>query len=675
MIRKTYTTADLLRDLEDAHTRLTEAEETIHAIRSGAVDGIVVSGADGPKVFTLVGADHPYRVLVESMHEGAVTLAGDGTILYANQAWADLLATRLEQVIGQSIRECVHPEDLSTLESLFLRAREGAQAEMRLRTATGDVVVTLWSVTTVSGHEPETYCLIVTDLTEQRQRQNLAASEQFSRALFDHIQDAIVVCDAGERIYRTNRAGVDLLGSSPLSHLFHEAFSLRVDDRATDVHSLSRLATQPFRAPIEAQLRRPDGRMLDVLVRIQALPDQRGGHGGWVVTLSDITERKRAAQEFLKMSKLESIGVLAGGIAHDFNNLLTGLVGNLYLMKTGLTQESPLYRRVVESEKVCERAKSLTQQLLTFSRGGAPIKRIVDIGALLHEWTLFALRGSNVEPFTDIASNLWSVEADEGQLSQVINNLVINAKQAMPAGGRVSVRAQNVAVAPGDVISLQAGPYVRIVVQDEGVGIKPEHLSRVFDPFFTTKPKGTGLGLTTSYSIVQRHGGTLSLESTAGRGATASLYLPAVSRVEPAERRDETATVTRQGEGRRVLLMDDEPLVRDVATDLFTHLGHQIVCVPNGEEAAERYRKSLETSEPFDLVLLDLTVPGGMGGVEAVRRLLAIDPDVHAVVSSGYCDDPVMADFSQYGFRDRVTKPYQIDEIVEKVAAVKRRGA
>jgi CheY-like chemotaxis protein len=207
------------------------------------------------------------------------------------------------------------------------------------------------------------------------------------------------------------------------------------------------------------------------------------------------------------------------------------------------------------------------------------------------------------------------------------------------------------------------------------MGIEPEHLSRVFDPFFTTKPKGTGLGLTTSYSIAQRHHGNLSLESSIGRGTTATLYLPAVPRVAREERGSSTSLVIPCEEGGRVLLMDDEAVVRHVATDVFAHLGYQVDCVANGQEAVDRYRRSYEEGEPFDIVILDLTVPGAMGGVEAVRHLLAIDPHVHAIVSSGYCDDPVMADFSRYGFRDRVMKPYQVDEIAGKISAVRRRSS
>jgi PAS domain S-box-containing protein len=667
--QKRYSIRQLVSDLDDTRTRLREAEDTLNAIRSGAVDGIVVSGPAGEQVFTLQGADHPYRVFVETMHEGAVTISNDGTILYSNQEFAHLLTVPLENLIGQSIRDLVHPDDVSVFDSLLTRADEGATAEVRLRTP-GASVVTLFSMRKLLDYETAALCVVVTDLTAQKQQDHLIASEEFSRLVLDHILEAIVVCDDQEQIFRANQAAARLCGTNPVSQSFGRLFPLQFPDRGngSSPRRLASLAERQEGSPSEATLHRPDGRIFDLLVRVQSLQGHRSG--GWVVTMSDLTERKRAETELLKVSKLESLGVLAGGIAHDFNNLLTGLVGNLYLLKMDTKPEAPAFRRLAEAEKACLRARSLTQQLLTFSRGGDPVKKTVAIGPVLLEWASFALRGSNVEVRADIAPDLWSVEADEGQISQVINNLIINAQQAMPGGGHINVRAENVTIDASEKPTLAPGRYVRITFRDEGTGIPLEHLERIFDPFFTTKPTGTGLGLATAYSIIQKHQGHLSVESPSGKGSTFFLHLPASQHTAPPQT-DETFTSATPQTG-YVLFMDDEAPIRNFVADLLGEIGYRVTCVSTGEEAVEVYRRHFEAGEPFDVVFLDLTIPGGMGGAETIRHLAAIDPAVNAIVSSGYCNDPVIANFSQYGFRDCVIKPYQVEELIEKATHGRR---
>ncbi|MEO5656671.1 MAG: ATP-binding protein [Nitrospiria bacterium] len=627
------------------------------------MDGIVVSGPAGEQVFTRQGADHPYRVFVETMHEGAVTISPDGTILYANQAFAHLLTVPLENLIGQSIRQLVHPHDVSVFDALLTRADEGATAEVRLQTP-GASVVTRFSMRKLLDYETAAFCVVVTDLTVQKQQDHLIASEEFSRLVLDHILESIVVCDDQERIFRANQAATRLCGTNPVSRSFGHLFPLRFPDHVNGSSPplLASLAERQDGSPGEATLHRPDGRIFDLLVRVQSLQ----GHPsrGWVVTLSDLTERKRAETELLKVSKLESLGVLAGGIAHDFNNLLTGLVGNLYLLKIDTKPEAPAFRRLAEAEKACLRARSLTQQLLTFSRGGNPVKKTVALGPVLLEWTSFALRGSNVEVRADIDPDLWSVEADEGQISQVINNLIINAQQATPGGGCIDIRAENVTIGAAEGFTLAAGRYVRIAFRDEGTGIPPEHLTRIFDPFFTTKATGTGLGLSTAYSIVQKHQGHLSVESHREKGATFFLHLPASQQTTPPQTDGPFTSATPQTG--RVLLMDDDATIRNFVAELLGEIGYRVTCVSTGEEAVDIYRRRFEAGEAFDVVFLDLTVPGGMGGTETIGHLAAIDPAVNAIVSSGYCNDPVMANFSEYGFRDSIGKPYQVEELIAK---------
>ncbi len=382
-------------------------------------------------------------------------------------------------------------------------------------------------------------------------------------------------------------------------------------------------------------------------------------YGFWLLK-RDSTESHRMKEESFRAQKLESLGILAGGIAHDFNNSLTAILGNINLAKLRATSGDPLFQRLVEAERACSRAKSLTDQLLTFAKGGAPVKRVGSVASLLKESIAFALRGSNVGSQFSIAHDLWAVEFDEGQMSQVINNLIINACQAMPEGGIISVKAENVVAPVEDTESLDHGRYVKISINDSGAGIPVEHIERIFDPYFTTKKKGSGLGLATSYAIIRSHDGWIDVESEVGSGSTFHIHLPA-SETEISSR-DHAAGALRGGKG-RILLMEDEPMVREVAQEMLSLMGYEVDSVRDGIEAIALYRKGINEGRPFAAVIMNLTVPGGMGAKEAVGALLKLDPRVRAIVSSGYANDPVMERFAGYGFKGVVSKPYNLDEL------------
>jgi PAS domain S-box-containing protein len=408
-------------------------------------------------------------------------------------------------------------------------------------------------------------------------------------------------------------------------------------------------------------------------VRCWLTPVEEDGRAvGAVVAFRDVTEEKRLAQELLKASKLESIGLLAGGIAHDFNNLLTALVGNLYLIKSSIPPDHKAFQRAAEAEKVCLRATTLTQQLLTFSRGGSPVKKTIELTSRLVEWVTFALGGSKSCAQQEIAPDLWSVEGDEGQLQQVIGNLVINAHQAMPNGGTLTVTADNVVVGTEHALPLPNGRYVRISIRDQGEGIPPEHLPKIFDPFFTTKPKGSGLGLATSYSIIAQHRGHMTVQSDVGVGTTVSIYLPASSKQAAIEGTEAGFSVVGHA---NILFMDDDAAIRETVGDMLTNAGFQVACVEDGRAAIDLYREAFSAETPFDVVILDLTVVGGMGGTDAITHLIKLDPDVKAVVSSGYSNDPVLARFEKYGFAARIAKPYRLEDLLRLVTKlVDERG-
>ncbi|HXC62490.1 MAG TPA: ATP-binding protein, partial [Nitrospiria bacterium] len=369
----------------------------------------------------------------------------------------------------------------------------------------------------------------------------------------------------------------------------------------------------------------------------------------------------------MRASKLESIGVLAGGIAHDFNNILTAIIGNLALAKMALGPENKVIPRLVESEKVVLRAQSLSQQLLAFSKGGKPVKQVMSVGKLLKESVVFALQGSNVHSEFSIPDDLWPIEADQGQITQVVHNIVLNAQQAMPTGGNIQIKAANFVVGSGAGLHLAAGDYVKIRFNDQGTGISQENLAKIFDPFFTTKPKGSGLGLASAYWIIQRHHGYIPIDSKLGAGTTVSVYLPRSERETPAEEPAEEALITGQG---RILFMDDEEAIREFASEVLSQLGYEVECAQNGLEAIELFRKARESRRHFAAAILDLTVRSGMGGKETGRRLREMDPGVKTIVSSGYSNDAVLADFREHGFSARMTKPYTAENLSRILAEV-----
>ena len=378
--------------------------------------------------------------------------------------------------------------------------------------------------------------------------------------------------------------------------------------------------------------------------------------------LEQMAERQRMEDELLKARKIKSVGVLAAGIAHDFNNLLTGILGYVSLAKVVAQTDAKVVAYLTAAEQACQRATALTQQLLTFAKGGAPVRHTVSLVELLKACVDFVLRGANVRGDIQIAADLWPVDVDAGQINQVIHNVVLNAMQAMPGGGTVQVRAENVALAAGVPFPLPEGQYVKITVQDPGCGIPKEVLANIFDPYFTTKPEGNGLGLTTAYAIVIKHEGYITIASEVGVGTTVVIYLPASQKAMVSAQPHSSVLLNGSG---RILVMDDEEMIRKVLRQLLESLGYTVECVQDGTEAVAAYQRAQAVGQPFAVVILDYTIPGGMGGLETLARLRAIDPQVTALISSGYANNPVMADWAYYGFSGVVAKPYTIVQLQE----------
>jgi PAS domain S-box-containing protein len=392
-----------------------------------------------------------------------------------------------------------------------------------------------------------------------------------------------------------------------------------------------------------------------------------------LILANDITEQKKMEESMLRSQKLESLGVLAGGLAHDFNNLLTAIIGNIALAKLDAPPGESVSRYLEFAEAATSRAQTLTQQLLTFARGGSPVKKLLSAKNLIVDSAGFAIRGSKSRCEFKIAPDLRAIEADEGQLGQVINNLVMNAEQAMPEGGTVTVSAENVSLTKDNPLLLKPGDYIKISVADQGIGIPEDNIKMIFDPYFTTKDNGIGLGLATCYSIINSHNGHIIVESSPGAGTTFSLYLPASS-VQDVPPAPDAGRVPLRGTG-KILVMDDEDIVRDVLHRSLTHLGYTVVSARDGNETIALYEQALKSSKSFDAVIMDLTVPGGMGGKETLTKLRQIDPRVKAIVSSGYSDDPIMASFKDFGFCGVVSKPYTLKTLSEIVHTVMAESA
>jgi PAS domain S-box-containing protein len=507
------------------------------------------------------------------------------------------------------------------------------------------------------------------EIERKRFEEDLAAEKERLAVTLRSIGDGFITTDTTGNVLMINNVAEKLTGwpqdlaiNKPLGEIFnilnehtrkpHQSAIERIIETGSIVGS----ATHALIVSREGHER---------LIETSASPirDRLSRKIGVVLVFRDITERQRLEEERRKAEKLESLGVAAGGIAHDFNNLLTAIIGNLSLSLLKVDgRDAQMAERLNTAKKASLRAQELAQQLLTFAKGGAPIKKTATIGQLIQDTVSFSLRGSNIRGDFSVQDDLWPVDIDQGQISQVIGNLTINAEQAMPAGGMVTVRCENFQLASESsaLAPLRPGRYVRITVRDEGIGIPEDYLKKIFDPYFTTKPKGSGLGLATSYSIIKNHDGLITVESKPGSGATFCIYLPASSsEILPDKTRPMTPS---QGKG-KILVLDDEEVICALVTHALTPLGYDVTEANDPEIAIQLYQEAMTGGEKFNAVISDLTIPGTMGGAEAVKRLRTLDPTVKAIVSSGYANDPVMSRYKEYGFCACIAKPYEISEL------------
>jgi PAS domain S-box-containing protein len=620
-------------------------------------------------------SEERFRNLVESTSDWVWEVNSHGFYSYSSPQVFDILGYRPEEIIGKMPFDLMPPEEAQIIKAKFTELFISKNPIIRLENTNlhkdGRLVVLETSGMPCFDNDGQIVCYrgIDRDITERKAAQEaLAAEKERLSVTLASIGDGVITTDIAGKIVLINHVAQNLTGwtqaeagGRPLHEVFHiinEKTREVCENPATKVMQTGGIIGLANHTILIAQ----DGAERVIADSGAPIRDQENNIIGVVLVFRDITEQCRIAEELQKASKLESVGILAGGIAHDYNNLLTGLLGNINLAMLNLNSEDGLREYLTEAEKICFQAKEITTQLLTFAKGGAPVKKVTSIVKLLKETISLGMRGSNARCVFSLPEDLWPVAIDKGQIGQVINNLVINAYQSMPLGGIITVTGENIIIDQDSPLPLKPGRYLKITIADQGIGIPPQYLSKIFDPYFTTKNQGHGLGLATVYSIINHHKGYICVNSEVGVGTTFTFYLPA------SEDQIQTANIYQeklfQGQG-KILVMDDDASVRGVAAKMLTKLGYSVVLAKDGREALELFQNAQKSNQVFTAAVLDLTIPGGMGGLEVLTNLHRLDPEFKAVVSSGYSNDPIMSDYKTYGFSGVISKPYRIHEISE----------
>ena len=624
-------------------------------------------------------SEEKYRSMYTSMNEGSALAeiiydesgrAVDYVILDVNSSYELITGFKKEIVIGKKASEVYGTFNLLHLE-IFAKVAASGQP-----TSFEDYIPQINKYMGISVFSPKRgqFATVFSDITQRKQMEKkLRESEEKYSTLIERARDGVVIVQ--DEVYQfVNRAAVKIIGYTTKELLGKSYLDILVPESRDSVAQRYNLCLAGKKVPIcyETKIKCKDGTIKDTEVSIAFI--QYNEKPGVMAIIRDNTRRKKMELELQKSHKLESIGTLAGGIAHDFNNLLTGIIGNLSLAKLYTKLGDQIFTLLTEAERASYRAKKLTQQFLVFSKGGNLIKKNISISKLLKRAIALSLSGSKAKCKFYMPDDLWWAEIDEGQMIQAVNNLVINAEQSMAGGGIIRISAENLdrtddVMLLKDALLLKKGKFVKISIKDEGVGIPEEYLNKIFDPYFTTKQKGSGLGLAITYSIIKKHEGYIIAESTLGVGTAFYIYLPASKKEIFAvkEIKEEKLNFTKT----KILFMDDQQIIRDMVKQMLIHLGgYEVEFAKDGVEAIELYEKAKKSGRTFDGIILDLTVPGGMGGKEAIKKLLQIDPGARAIVSSGYFNDPIMSDYKKYGFKGVVAKPYEIDELSETLQKV-----
>ncbi len=624
------------------------------------------------------------KAIVDNSPVGISVHDRNGTLLMANASWRAIWNKSLEDQKNQMVprtalrmdsRDSYLGEYLDDVEAVYRNGGEVFIPRLRLENSDPD------GAEFISHHfyalmneknEVEKVVILTQDLTESlKTKFELKDFRDQYADLFENIPVAV---------YRTTQKSYGrIVAANPeMYRMFFgkekgDFSNIKVEDLY--VHSSRReelkklLSENAEIRGFEAELRRPDGSTFLASISAREVSGRAGIKEYIEGIMQDITDQRRMEEELQRVEHLESIGTLAGGIAHDFNNLLMSIQGNISLaLLEDNSSKSKIHLK--EAENAIAEASSLSRQLLTLAKGGVLVKQSVDITSLIKETVLFTLRGSDVKAGFEFENDVDKIEIDSEQIARVVQNMILNAVQATTGSGRVTVSCGNVEIKPNTVSSLKGGNYVKISIKDNGKGISADELKKVFNPYFTTKPEGSGLGLSTSYSIVSKHSGTIEVFSEEGRGTEFVIFLPSRKSENETDSREKAADEGTPGVPAHILIMDDDPRIRNVLSDMLKALGHKVTESSDGAGAVELYRSHLSSGDPFDLVIMDLTIPGGMGGEAAIKKLKEIDPDVKSIVSSGYSYNPVLSHYSDYGFNGELVKPYRIATLKEELKSV-----
>ncbi|MTI81866.1 MAG: PAS domain S-box protein [Firmicutes bacterium] len=611
-----------------------------------------------------------YQMLFENSRDSMFLVGDGGRILEANYAAAKTYGYSREELLTMNINDLrVKAISYTEIKSLISKDQLQVFQHRRKDGTTFPVEVSLQKATLNNG---EVDLDIVRDITERKQaEEELALEKERLAVTLRSIKDGVITTDSQGKVIISNKAAGTILGQPKeiINNSIYNIFTFLSDNYAQECKQcFNEVITTGLSKDVNnIKVSTADNMKKAITISCFPIYDIGSKITGAVLVLRDVTDEQRLQQEMLKASKLESLSVMAGGVAHDFNNLLTGVMGNIQLLTLYNKSNNEELEALLELKKAVRQAKGLTRQLLTFAKGYEPIKKVISIDDLIKEATEFAIRGSAVACKYSFPKDLWPVEVDNSQIYQVINNIVLNAKQAMSNKGEIKIVCENVSINKDHFVAIKAEKYVKISITDHGIGINRKDIQKVFDPFFTTKPEGSGLGLATCYSVIRKHNGHIEVESENDNWTTFNIYLPATLDKSANNESDDGMVIKGSG---RVLIMDDELLVRKVAGRIIKYLGYYVDYAQDGEEAITKYEKAISSGNTFDVVIMDLTIPGGMGGIETIKHLINIDPNVKAVVSSGYSTDPVMAEYKKYGFSAVVSKPYSIEELSKTMKEV-----